>query len=361
VTTPEWTFNPTSVKQNELMTLVLAKRRNKTLQGYKVEFAKGATDELRKVVAATIDLLGTLTPRQYEPSLAIKKGEYLAVPDELVKQAAPPLPPNSPSKATAASPGDEDTSGEDAEPAQEATSSTTAGNGQATAHIETDPEVRKLLRSAAGLPPLPAKALSGQPFQFYAVVIGDIPELRSAFVRKHGPTTGLGKGRLLFAHGGRLTRVSEPLLALDPSFDLVVTPEGIAAISQSAFDNLFRDAATLVARYPHWATAFATLGLDDGDTEVLVQRCRRDGRLATRLRQIYESGHLEAGKVTITAVLAQADELGIDRATISAKGRLDFAKPDVATLLKLLNDDIFIGGLSKVRFEAGSKARQQQE
>jgi hypothetical protein len=36
---------------------------------------------------------------------------------------------------------------------------------------------------------------------------------------------------------------------------------------------------------------------------------------------------------------------------------LNFTGPDVNTLLKLLNDDLFIGGLSKVPYEAGSKAR----
>lgn len=353
---PEWVFDPASVKQEELMTLVLARRlSNKTLQGYKVEFAKDATDELRKVIRTTVSLLAALTPRQYEPSLAIKQGEYLAVPDELIQRAAPPLAHSASAKTGDA----QDDGAEDADTSPEGSGSEpSAAASQGTTHIETDPEVRKLLREASGQPPLSAQALSGKTFLFYAVVIGNDPERRVAFVRKHGPTTSLGRGHLLFAHGDRLTRVSQPLLALDTRFDLVVTPDGIAAINQGVFDALFRDAETLVARYPHWATAFSSLGLNDADTAALVERCRRDFRLANRLRQIFESGHLAAGNVAVKAVLAQAKTLGIDESDIAKNGRLDFSKPDMATLLKLLNDDLFIGGLSKVRFEAGNKSRQ---
>lgn len=336
-----WTFGSEDLDLDGDMTLIVARRASTKLHAWKIEFAKDATSELRGAIARTVERLGQLTARSYEPSLVIGDGDYLAVPDQLIAAAAPPLP----SRRARSEP--------DPEGSRRRSRAAAPAQG-----IETDPQVRHVLRQASGHPLLAAPDLEGSPFLFYAVVVGGVPEARTAFVRKRSPTRALGPG-LVFFHGDRLTRVTEPLLVLEDNFDLVVTPEGIAVLSQPVFEQLFRDAETLVERYPVWAKAFSTLGLDAGQTEILTERCRRDSRLAHRLRQIHESGHLAAGNVTAKQVFEEAKRLGINRDSISHGGKLDFSCADVGTLLKLLNDDLFLGGLSRVPFEAGSKFRQR--
>ena len=343
-----WAFDPTCLDPDGAMTLVLARRRGARLIGGKVEFAKDADAELRTVVRRSADSVATLIRRTYEPSLVIGPGEYLAAPDGLVDRAAPP--PVKQSQSGEAGKGVKQGGGQARNPATE--------DGIPKVVIETDPQVRGFLRRASGLELLPAQDLLRKPpFLFYAVVIGDDPQSRIAFVRKMSPTRTLDAGKLLFAYGNRLTRVTEPLLAIEDHFDLIVTKEGIAVLNQTVFEALFRDAETLVERYPVWASSFSTLGLSDLQTKVLVERCQRDSRLASRLRQIYESGHLAAGQVTKTQVLKEADRVAGGRARFLKNGELDFGCQDASALLKLLNDDLFVGGLSHQPFEAGSKAR----
>ena len=186
---------------------------------------------------------------------------------------------------------------------------------------------------------------------------GSDPAHRTAFVREKNPASVVKSGRLLFAYGERLTRVTDPLLLLDDRFDLVVLDHELVVLHQLTFDLLFRDTEALAGRYPVYASAFSTLGLGDQQVAVLADHCRRDTRLGSRLRQIYESGHLAAGNVAVKHVDAQIKRLGLDRSRFFVQGQLDFSGPDATTLLKLLNDDLFIGGLSKVTYEARSKSR----
>lgn len=345
--TSAWQIDPAGIDIAGDMTLLVARRKGKGIAGYKLEFAKQATTELREAMAGTLTRLATLRRRDYEPSLVIGDEEYMAVPDQLVSVAAPPLPPRTRRSGRTPPNG----GGSDGSRGRQPRA--------AGATIETDPEVRRFLRDAAGHDPLPAGSLAGRPFLFYAVVVGNDPRTRSAFVRKHNPAVSLAAGRLLFSYEDRLTRVEHPLFSLDDHFDLVVTPEGILVLNQSIFDALFRDAKVLVDRYPIWAKAFSTLRIGSDQVDVLVERCRRDSRLAHRLRQIHESGHLAAGRVKLDQVLAEADRLGLGRHGFLKDGKLDFGCQDIGTLLKLLNDDLFIGGLSQVAYEAGSKARQR--
>jgi hypothetical protein len=332
-----WSFDPGSVDTAGDLTLVVTRRSGSNLMGYKVEVAKDAQGAIRDVCTATVARLTELQRRDYEPSLSINAStEYLAVPDMLLHRSQiPPKPTAAPRRSRPHPPAPDP--------------------GPAT--VETDPQVRALLRDASGLDRLPAEDLARFDYQFYAAVVGSDPVRRTAFVRKTNPASVVRRGRLLFSYGERLTRVTDPLLLLDDRFDLIVLDQGIVVLHQLTFDLLFRDTEALAARYPVYAGAFSTLGLGDEQVAVLVDHCRRDTRLGGRLRQIYESGHLAAGSVTVKDVDAQIKSLGLDRSRFFVQGKLDFSGPDATTLLKLLNDDLFIGGLSKVIFEAGSKSR----
>lgn len=312
------------------ITLVVARRSGKSLDGYKVEFEAGAGEEIRKVCQETLGLITARVARQYEASLRIdNEREYLAVPDAQLVQHESFRPKRRRKR------GDEP-----------------------VVTIETDPQVRDLLRRASGLERLAAPHLSKYRIQFYAAVVGSDPGTRTAFVRKHNPAKVLSRGGLVFSYGDRLKQISDPLMLLDDHFDLVIAQDGIAVLNQDVFEALFRDIEVIAERYPTYAKAFASLALDDEQRDVLVTRCRTDSRLGKRLREIYESGHLAAGNVTMSDVHREIKSLGLDATTLIEKGKLNFKGSNAGTILKLLNDDLFIGSLSKVAFEAGSKARR---
>jgi hypothetical protein len=331
-----WRLDPKSIDLSGDITLVVARRSGKTLHGYKVEFEARAGEGIRDVCRRTLDQLGPLAARQYEPSLHIDPGhEYLAVPDaELVQH-------------------------ESFRPKQRSQRDGSDGEGiAAVPTIETDPQVRDLLGRAAGLDRLPAAHLSEYSFQFYAAVVGSAPTARTAFLRKANPAKVLNRGRMVFSYGDRLRTIQDPIFLLDEYFDLVVTAGGIAVLDQSVFESLFRDIQVLNERYPVYAGGFASLKLDVAEIDTLVERCRTNSRLGNRLRQIYESGHLATGRVTMRQVEQEINRLGLPKAKLMKDGKLDFSGADADTILKLLNDDLFIGGLSKVAYEAGSKARR---
>lgn len=333
----KWKLDPSSVDVAGDITLAVARRSGRRLHGYKVEFASGAGEVIRDVCRETLERVRQRTARQYEASLRIDdQREYLAVPDEQLVMHESFRP-----KRQRRAPGSKDD-----------------GNPAVTS-IETDPQVRELLRRASGLDRLPAEHLTRFAFQFYAAVVGSDPARRTSFVRKKNPAKVLKRGGLVFSYGDRLTEVRDPLMLLDDRFDLIVAGQGLAVLEQDVFESLFRDVEVLAERYPVYAKAFETLRLGESELEILVDRCRRDSRLGARLRQIYESGHLAAGNVSTKQVIREIDRLELPRDRLLSDGKLDFSGADASTILKLLNDDLFIGGLSKVSYEAGSKARRQ--
>lgn len=339
MTSPGWQLDRTKIDVTSDVTFVVVRRSGANLKGYKVEASHDALEDIRSACTATLDLLGQRAPRTYEPSLEIEpEHEYLAVPIGDIQST------NRTTAAVSTS-ADDDASNGQVQPVE-------------TTAVETDPQVSELLSRASGLDRLPAPDLRRFAFLFYAAVVGNSSGTRSAFIRKRNPAMTVRSGRRPLAYGNVLNRVDEPLMLLDPAFDLVVTPEGIAVLNQSVFEALFRDTTVMAERFPVYAAAFASLGIDGPQMAQLVEHCQRDSRLGKRLRQIFESGHLAAGKVTLAHVKREVKRLGLQEDHFFVDGNLRFDEADTGTLLKLLNEDLFIGGFTDVGFEAGNKAKR---
>jgi hypothetical protein len=261
-----WQLDRAAIDVAGDVTFVVARRSGVNLKGYKVEASSEALEDIRAACVTTLDLLGQRAPRSYEPSLEIEsEHEYLSIPSV---------------RARTTKPTEHQANGEDSNNEVEPTA------------IETDPQVSELLGRASGLDRLPAPDLGRFPFLFYAAVVGSDSAIRSAFVRKRNPAMTVKAGRKPLAYGNVLHRVDEPLLLLDPAFDLVIAPGGIAVLNQPVFEGLFRDATVMADRYPVYAAGFSSLGIEGPQMEQFVAHCQRDSRLGKRLRQIVESGHL---------------------------------------------------------------------
>src|SRR5205807_10413049 len=142
-----------------------------------------------------------------------------------------------------------------------------------------------------------------------------------------------------------------PLFILDGRFDMVSFSDGLAVVNQNAFDIMFREAPALTERYPGWVDEIAqTLPFEGNGGQLLAEAASRDSRIAHRLRAIHERGHLKT--VTMDQIREVAKREGVDLGGLAKGDKLVFdPDADRFTLLKLLNEDLYTGGLSGQRFE----------
>jgi len=317
----KWAFDPEAVDVNEgALTLVVVRRSGKALVGSRIEVDEGVEEALRDICRKTLDRLRETEPAHFGPDVRIDRGEYLAVPDVSLILPSGVAPQSD---------------------------------------IETDVELRELLGRASSLERLSARDLSSG-FLLYAVVIGDDPSDRHAFVRKANPRSAVKPGRLVTAFGDRLQRIEQQLFVLDDHFDLVIGSGGLAALSQAVFEQLFRDTEIMMKRIPVYVKALtSTLVLSDDGADRLAEQCLAKPRLAKKLRALYENRLLRPGKITIANVRAEAKRQGVDPAKVIRGNKLVFDDDEPNVLLELLNEDLYTGGLSKTRYRAGSKTKRE--
>lgn len=89
---------------------------------------------------------------------------------------------------------------------------------------------------------------------------------------------------------------------------------------------------------------------------MLAEKARSNRRLRRRLRAIHERGHLQ--DVDIEAVRNHIREVGLDEAQLISGDELVVDEADPMTLLYLLNEDFFTGGLTTAGFRSERKSPQ---
>jgi hypothetical protein len=205
------------------------------------------------------------------------------------------------------------------------------------------------------LPTISARTLPERPLVLYAITFsrGGGPV---AFVRKTNPRKSASAGRLFALLGNALTDADKPVFTLDPRFDLIVSPTGVIALDQGIFELLFKETDTVLAAVPQWVESVADhLPLAGDGAAILEEKALRSSRLRRQLRAIHERGHL--AHVTIERVRSHLAALGLEEADYIAGDELVVDEADPRTLLDLLNEDLFIGGLTDVHFRSERKSQ----
>jgi hypothetical protein len=155
--------------------------------------------------------------------------------------------------------------------------------------------------------------------------------------------------------GNTLSRIGGPVFGLDDYFDLIVSEDGIVAVSQHHFELLFRETPALQQRIPDWVQAIEDhLPLAADGAQRLAERAATDGRLRRRLRSIVERGHLAT--VTPERIRAHLRQAGLDPARFLDGDQLRFDDSNAFDLLYLLNEDLFQGGLTDAPFRSNRKS-----
>ncbi len=220
-----------------------------------------------------------------------------------------------------------------------------------TRELDGDDPTLALLHEAGLLDATDARRLPRRSLLYYAIVFPGV----AAFVRKTNPYLSANRGRIFTRLANTLVEVEEPLFAFDRTVDFVITPDAIYISSLNAFEYLFKDDAYITRNIPIWIGAItSSLDVAAGGVDVLEKHCRSNTRLRRRLESIAARHHL--AKVTATQLRKEMTRLALDPTKLMKGSRLVISDDTVADVLKLLNEDLFVGGLSGAHFEVDKKA-----
>lgn len=220
--------------------------------------------------------------------------------------------------------------------------------------VPVDNDLVRIVQSAADLQRVAAKSLPKKPLLFHATVIGDDPDTRTGYVRTTNAVVTAGPGRMLTRLRESLSTIDEPVFTFDGRIDFVVSGTGVRVLNQKPFERLFRSIPEILERVPEWlADVATTLPLTPEGLADLQAHCERNSALLRRLRSIHDRGHLAT--VTLDDIREEAERQGIDPDTVVVDGALSTSNITAGTVLKLLNEDLMVGGLSGARFEVDRK------
>src|SRR5258706_952248 len=284
-------------------TLVAAWRSGRRYLGRQISTAGDLEAALRSACVDTAELLDVWDYRQYRPDSLLEEHEFTVVPRK---------------------------------------------------SVPVDSSVLALINDGAELDHMAPGELAHRQIAFYAAILGDDPEHRTAYIAKHNPARVGRQGRIVSLGRDVLSRVDDPLFIFEPDFDLVVDASSIAVFNSPTFELLFRDAPEVIAAVRGWvAEITVAMPFDANGADALIARCENDSRLRRRLFAIKERGHLRDH--TVADVVSEARRLGRDPDLYVHNGALFFAKANPRSILALLNEDLWVGGFSAEGFQAQRK------
>lgn len=287
----------------EAISLLVAWRSGRSLEFGEIRIADAVADHLREAAARTLESMQEAELVAYTPEIVLDDGQALFVTDDELVAESP-----------------------------------------FTAAVLPD--------QPPGL--LNARSLPDRALLLYALTF-DTEQGPVAFVRKKNPHPVARPGRMYALLGNTLAEVDRPVFTLDPEFDMIVGKDGVIALDQNAFELLFHETDAVLARIPDWVSGIADhMPLAGDGAEVLAEKARSNSRLRRRLRAINDRGHLQ--DVDIATVRNHIRAVGLDEESLISDDELIVDEADPMTLLYLLNEDFFTGGLTTTGFRSERKS-----
>ena len=195
-----------------------------------------------------------------------------------------------------------------------------------------------------------------RPLTFYALLLGDDPDRRSAFIKKGNPVKLAGKG-LVALFDETLTRVTSPIFSFSAGYDVVVSPGGVWAFDQKNFEGLFKETDTVLAKTGEWVEQLsAAIPILEETMEEFAARLRTNSVLRRKVVGILRSSHIKS--LTPDVLRAKMAAHGLDANKIMKGDELVFKREHESDLLHLLNEDLFMGDFSGEQYAAARKARR---
>jgi len=189
----------------------------------------------------------------------------------------------------------------------------------------------------------------------WALVFG-VGEEKTVFVHKNNPVQLGSKPLVAGLFDDALTRLTEPLLAFDPHFDLVIVDGQMIILDYSDFEVLFRESDAVLARAREWSEAVTSqLPSTPASAEALEEVIRRNGVIRRKVTSIIRRQYFSA--LTPSVVRERLDAHGLDADKYMPGGELDFNADTIQDLVRFLNEDLFEGDFSNQPYAASGKQR----
>jgi hypothetical protein len=219
-----------------------------------------------------------------------------------------------------------------------------------------DTALLEQLRSGSSLPLIGAEELRKRTLALYALLIGNDPDSRAIFVRKGNPVSLASKG-VVAVFDDTLTRVTQPILAFDSTFDVILLGSSVWILNQKNFEGLFKESEAVLARTSEWVDQLSqVLPIADDGREWLATRLRQNSVMRRKVHSILRSHYLR--KLTPDILQARMATHGLIPEDLMKDGSLIFNKDTEKDLLLFLNEDLWTGDFSGDQYAAARKARR---
>jgi Domain of unknown function (DUF4868) len=210
------------------------------------------------------------------------------------------------------------------------------------------------IKRGSSLPLVSPDDLRRRSLALYALLVGNTPESRAIFVRRNNPVKLASKG-LVAIFDQTLTRVTEPVLAFDSGFDLMLYSDEVWIFNQRNFEALFKESAAVLAQTAAWVDKLAqALPIADEGRQWLATRLRQNSVMRRKVQSILRSDYLSM--LTPETLTKKMTEHGLDPARLIINGVLIFNKDTETDMLRLLNEDLWTGDFSGDQYAATRKA-----
>jgi len=187
-------------------------------------------------------------------------------------------------------------------------------------------------------------------------VIHGTGESQTIYVHKNNPVQLASKPLVAGLIDDALATMSEPLLAFDEHFDVVITPDELYILDHSDFEGLFKESDAVLALTKTWAEKItSTIPSTPGSAEALEKVLRRNGVIRKKVTSIIRRPYFDALDPKLVA--KRLGEHGMKKSSYMKDGKLDFTEETIQDLVRFLNEDLFSGDFSGERFAASGKQR----
>jgi len=212
------------------------------------------------------------------------------------------------------------------------------------------------IRLGASLPLIGPGDLTKRTLALYALLIGNDPDSRAIFVRKGNPVS-LATKSVVAIFDDTLTRVTQPILAFDSAFDVILLDSSVWVLNQKNFEGLFKESEAVLARTAEWVDHLnQVLPISAESKEWLAERLRQNSVMRRKVQSILRSTYLS--RLTPDTLRAKMAGHGLAAEVLIKDGSLVFNKDTERDLLLFLNEDLWTGDFSGDQYAAARKARR---
>jgi hypothetical protein len=210
------------------------------------------------------------------------------------------------------------------------------------------------LRRGASLPSATSDDIRRRSLALYALLIGNDPDSRITFVRKGSPVR-LATKSIVGVFDDTLTRVRQPILAFDSTFDAVLQQNAVWVMNQKNFEALFKESEAVLAKTEEWAESLNSfVPMADDSQQWLAQRLRQNSVMRRKVQSILHSPYLRT--LTPDMLRKKMAAHGLSPENLMKDDTLVFNKDTEQDILLFLNEDLWTGDFSGEHYAATRKA-----